>query len=154
MTLQNWAAIGEIVGSAAVVITLVYLAVQIRDSNRETRAVTLQSAINNELDMTSVLVQNAGTWEKVIRGLPLEEGEETRKGILLYNLLMTETEGRFHQYEAGYLDGAAWEHRVPAILMTVKNPMHKIWRASPGANAHSASFLKMLDEMAAKAENE
>jgi hypothetical protein len=147
MTIQDWAAVAEIVGGIAVVVTLLYLAMQIRDSNRETRAITLQSVINNDLNMNSALVENAATWHKVITGVPLEEGEETRKGILLYNLLMIENEGRFLQYKTGYLDTVAWEQRLPAIRITIRNPIHKIWRASPGAAAHSLSFLQMLDEL-------
>jgi hypothetical protein len=147
MTIQDWAAIAEIVGGLAVVLTLIYLALQIRDSNRETRASTLQSVISNDLIVLGVFAENAGTWNKVITGLPLEGEEETRKGIVLYNMLMTETEGRFFQYQTGYLDDEAWEQRLPAVRLTIGNPIHKIWRATPGANAHSLSFLRMLDEL-------
>ena len=154
---MNWdaiSAIGEIVGAIAVVITLIYLARQIRDSNRETRAVTLQATASNAIDVNTVFVDNAATWNKVISGIELEDEDEKRKGIVLYNLLMIETEARFHQFEAGYLDATAWERRLPAIRITIKNPIHKSWRASPGANAHSLSFLKMLDEMEKQAEDE
>ena len=120
---------------------------QIRDSNRETRAVTLQSVISNDLSMHAVFAANAATWNKVIAGLPLEDGEETRKGIVLYNMLMTETEGRFFQYKTGYLEAVVWEQRLPAVRITIRNPIHKIWRASPGAAAHSLGFLQMLDEL-------
>ena len=154
MSIQDWAAIGEIVGAIAVVITLLYLAMQIRDSNRKTSAVAVQAALNNEMAMIAVLIENAGTWDKVISGIPLDAGEEMRKGSLLYNLLMTETESRFHQYEAGYLSVEAWEQRLPAIRLTVKNPIHERWRATPGANAHSASFLKLLDKIADEADRE
>ncbi len=154
MSIQDWAAIGEIVGAIAVVVTLIYLAAQIRVSNRETRAVTTQSALNNEMDMIAVMVENAATWDKVITGVPLEAGEETRKGILLYNLLMAETESRYLQYKAGYLEPAAWEQRIPSIRMTIRNPMHQIWRPTPGANAHSLDFLRMLDELADEAAGE
>ena len=43
---MNWeaiSAIGEIVGALAVVITLVYLAIQIREQNRESRAAAIDS---------------------------------------------------------------------------------------------------------------
>ena len=154
MSIQDWAALAEIVGSIAVVLTLIYLAMQIRESNRETRAATVQSTLNNEMDMIAVMVENAGTWNKVVTGIPLEEGEEMRRGMLLYNLLMTETESRYHQYEAGYLDQEAWEQRLPAIRLTIGNPIHQIWRSSPGGAAKSTSFLRLLDEMAANASQE
>ena len=43
---MNWeaiSAIGEIVGALAVVITLVYLAIQVREQNRESRAAAIDS---------------------------------------------------------------------------------------------------------------
>jgi len=150
MTIQDWAAVAEIVGGIAVVLTLVYLSLQIRDSNRETRAITLQSVIGNDLSIHAVFVENAATWHKVITGAPLEDGEEMRRGIVLYNMLMSETEGRFFLYKTGYLDTVAWEQRLPAVRITIENPIHKLWRASPGAAAHSLDFLQMLDELEKK----
>ena len=98
MSIELWVGVGELVGAIAVVATLIYLAVQIRDSNREARSGTLQSALSNEMDMLTVFIDNASVWDKIVSGASLEEGEETRKGVLLYGLLMTETESRFHQY--------------------------------------------------------
>ena len=127
MSIELWVAVGELVGAIAVVVTLIYLAVQIRHSNREARSATLQSALNSEMDMLTVMIDNAAVWDKVVLGAPLEEGEETRKGVLLYGLLMTETENRFHQYELGYLDVDAWEQRLPAVRWAVKNRVHETW---------------------------
>ena len=137
MSIQDWAAIGEIVGAIAIVVTLIYLAVQIRDGNRETRAATIQSALDTEMEMISVLTKNAEIWDKVVTGAPLAAGGEMRKGILLFNLLMVETESRYHQFKAGYLDVESWEGRLPAMQTLVKNPIYEIWRSSLGGKAHS-----------------
>ena len=141
-------------GAIAVVVTLLYLARQMRDSNRETRAATLQSTMHLEMEVMSKLLENAAVWEKVVTGMPLEKGEETRRGILLFNLLMTETESRFHQFEAGYLDPAAWERRIPAVRWAVGNPIYSKWRSSPGALSRSESFLNLLDETIGRAAQE
>jgi hypothetical protein len=147
MSIELWVGVGELVGAIAVVVTLIYLAVQIRASNREARSGTLQSALSNEMDMLTVFIDNASVWDKIVSGSPLEEGEETRKGVLLYGLLMTETESRFHQYELGYLDEGAWAHRLPAVRWAVNNRVHEKWRRSPGASARSKRFLQLLDDM-------
>lgn len=72
MSIQDWAAFGEIVGAIAVVVTLLYLARQMRDSNRETRAATLQSTMYLEMEVMSKLLENAAVWGKVVTGMPLE----------------------------------------------------------------------------------
>ncbi len=79
----------EIIGTTAVVLSLIFVGVQIRDGNREARATTIQSTLNSEMELIAILTENASTWDKVITGAPLASGEEMRKGILLYNLLMT-----------------------------------------------------------------
>jgi hypothetical protein len=99
------------------------------------------------MDMLTVFIDNAAVWDKVVTGAELEEGEETRKAIILYGILMTETESRFHQYELGYLSEDAWEHRLPAVEWAVRNRVHATWRGSPGARARSKRFLKLLDDM-------
>ncbi len=43
MTLEEWAAVGEIVGGGAILVSLIYVAVQIRQANRNSRASAIQS---------------------------------------------------------------------------------------------------------------
>ena len=61
MSILEWAAVAEIVGAIAVVITLIYLAVQIRGSNLETRATTAQAALDSELFLSAELLRYAAT---------------------------------------------------------------------------------------------
>ena len=144
----------EVIGTTVVVLSLIFVAVEVRESNRETRAATIQSAWVAEMEMIAIMTENAGTWEKVVAGIPLAEGEEMRKGILLYNLVMIEAEARYHQFNAGYLDAESWEGRMPAIQMLMISPVHEIWRSSPGARAHSASFLELLDNLTEESSGE
>jgi hypothetical protein len=51
-----------------------------------TRAATVQTVLKMEMDMVMAFVDHASTWEKVVTGEPLAEGEETRKAINLFNL--------------------------------------------------------------------
>ena len=103
---------GEFFGAIAVVVTLFYLALQVRygrdateANTRETRAGTTQAALDSEMFVHSHMLRYADTWEKITSGLPLAEGEEERRGILLMNMLMALNENRFHQIESGYFEG-------------------------------------------------
>ncbi len=135
----------EIIGTTAVVLSLIFVGVQIRDGNREARATTIQSTLNSEMELIAILTENASTWDKVITGAPLASGEEMRKGILLYNLLMTERENRYYQFKSGYLETETWEGSLSALRLIADLPMFEIWRATPGAMNHSTEFLELLD---------
>jgi len=103
---MNWelaASIAEVVGAVAVVVSLVYLAIQIRSNTRAAKANAYQLAIQAEMETAVVFTDHADAWDKVMRGAGLAEGAEKRTGILLYNLLMLDSERRYQQYAWGYL---------------------------------------------------
>ncbi len=45
MSLQDWGAIGELLGGVAIIVSLLYVGLQIKHGNRETRANTLQATL-------------------------------------------------------------------------------------------------------------
>ena len=147
-TLTELAAIAEIVGVIAIVPSLIFVGVQIQRSNRETRAATVQAASNSELYLGATFADHAETWEKVLAGVPLTEGEERRKGIILYNMIMTESENRYHQFSSGFLEASSWEGRLASVRALVRAPLFETWRNSVGALVHSSDFLDLVDELA------
>lgn len=154
MELSDLASIAEIVGFVALVPSLIYVGLQIRKGNRETRAATIQSTLSSEMEMIAVLTEHAAVWDKVVTGDPLANGVETRKGILLFNMLMTEAENRYYQFDSGYLDAQSWEGRVFSLRPIVVLPMYELWRKSPGGMNHSADFLELLDSLTEEASAE
>ncbi len=141
------ASIAEVVGAIAVVVSLIYLSIQIRAGTKATKAAAFQAVVQSEMDFASIVIENAGTWEKIVTDAPLSEGEETRAAIVLYNLFMLDSERRFHQYNAGYLEAAAWEGRLRSLPLVVKFSIFDRWKSSLGGMAHSADFLELLDEL-------
>jgi hypothetical protein len=154
MALEHYANIAEIVGVILVVVTLVFLTLQIRQNTRALRSTTIQSVMQSELAMMSILVENAATWEKISSGSPLASGEETRRAIVLFNVYMIETESRYHQFKTGYLDPQPWEGRLGTLPAVVRMPVFKLWRASHGGQSHAADFLALLDELVREDNNE
>ncbi len=152
--LAQLASLAEIIASIAVVLSLIFVGLQISEATRETKAATLRSAADSELFMAATVLNHASTWDKVLNGEPLASGEETRTGIILFNLLMIESENRYHQFQAGFLDAQSWEGRHATLGSLAKLPIYTVWRDSPGAKGHSADFLDLLDSYAAKAPNE
>jgi hypothetical protein len=152
--LAELAPLAEIIASISVVVTLIFVGLQISDANRETRAATLQSAAESEMFLAATLLPHAGTWDKVLSGEPLANGEETRTAIILFNLLIVETESRYQQFNSGYLSAESWEGRRSVLRSLANLPIYSVWRDSPGANGRSAEFLAMLDSLREKTPNE
>ncbi len=138
--LSDLASIAEIIASVGVILSLIFVGLQINDGNRETRAATIQASLDSEMFFQSQMLRYADTWEKVVTGMPLSEGEETRKGIVIFNMLMTLNENRFHQFNSGYLESA-----LTNIELVRSFPFYETWRGSGGARARSPDFLKYLD---------
>ena len=86
--LSDWASIAEIIAAIGVIFSLIFVGLQINEGNLETRAATNQATADAEAFMIVTFANHSYTWNKVITGAPLESGAESRKGILLYNLLM------------------------------------------------------------------
>ena len=73
MDLQDWGSIGEMVGGVAVIVTLGYLAVQIRQS---TRATIAQSELNSHqmaMELSLPLIKEPETAALVFSGLSGEQ---------------------------------------------------------------------------------
>ena len=146
-TLSELGSIAEIVGLLAIVPSLIFVGVQLARGNRGARASTIQSIMNSEMEMTARFADHAGTWDKVVAGEPLSDGEEARRGVVLLNVLMTDSENRCHQFQAGYLDAQRWEARSSIFPSLVRMPIFQIWRASLGARSRSADFLDIFDKI-------
>lgn len=147
MDLDNIANVAEIVGVILVVVTLVFLTLQIRQNTDALMTTTMQAAMQSEMEFASIIIDNADVWDKVLSSKPLLAGEETRRGIILVNIFMIDTESRYHQFQAGYLDAQSWECRRGTLPEWVGLQIFEQWRYSLGGLSHSADFLQLLDNL-------
>lgn len=146
MDIEFYANVAEIAGGAIVVVTLVFLTVQIRQNTQAMRSTTIQATMQSEMAFAQILVENADVWDKVLTAQPLTEGGETRTAIVLYNTFMIDTESRWQQYRHGNLHAQHWEGRFSQLNLVVNLPIYDIWIDTPGARSHSPEFLDLLAE--------
>jgi hypothetical protein len=110
MSVQDWGAVGEIVGAIAVVISLLYLATQIRTQNRETRLSTINSSLSEWNSLLSLVADNAQLaeiWSRGLRNERLSEGEEVQFRAFS-NSYFRVLEGLYLQHLEGRLDDRIW----------------------------------------------
>ncbi len=114
MTLQNLGNLGEFIGAIAVVISLVYLAAQIRQNTRALHSSSyaqsaeqlwlVNLAVAQDHDLARILAEfNAGK--------PLSLEDSVRLESIL-NPLFFGMENLYRQYERGLLDSDTWENVV------------------------------------------
>lgn len=147
---MNWdgiGAVGEIVGAVAVIVSLVYLSVQVKHTNKLARNASTQSVIASEATFASILLQHAGVWNKVISGESFVDAIEEREGIILFNLYLLDTENRFRQWKNGFLEDQSWQGREKMLDKMVILPIYKIWKKSLSVASYSKDFLDLLDEV-------
>lgn len=130
---MNWdaiGAIGEIIGAAAVVASLVYLAVQIRSQNREARMASVHQVVEGyrtsiswlkDPSMASVFIDAMENYDAL-----------TAKDRLQFDMYVTNTmrafEEAYVQWKAKRLDDDTWEAAMaPVKDVVATETFEKFW---------------------------
>jgi hypothetical protein len=147
----NWdvvAAISEVVGAAAVVISLIYLAVQIRQNTNAIRGATLdaitahmQAELRWSSDMPDVFRQalqdpDSLTWEESWR---LSEW---------VTAAFTARQNEYHQYRQGLLDDDVWESIENIIRLLIGMEWIYTWWCDYGRKNLADSFVQKVESIA------
>ena len=132
----------ESIGTLAVVLSLIFVGIEIRDGNRETRAATTQAALDAEMAFQAELIENSDVWERVVMGGDYSDEVELRRATALFNMSMTLNDNRFQMMESGYIEYSAGN--LPRIVTL---PFYEHWRESIGASGRSEEFLEYVDDL-------
>jgi hypothetical protein len=138
--------IGDFVGGIAVILTLIYLAVQIRDNTRSTRLVAMQSAMLSAQNVGKLPAQDRDLARVVRVGLAapddLDEDEFQQLRYYLMSYLRVH-EDLFVQHKAGVIDDETWLARASSLRTIFSTPGgRKIWDAS---NAYRPDFQAWMN---------
>jgi len=153
---MNWealGAIGEIVGAVAVVLTLGYLAVQIRQNTRAVRAASFQTIDQSRSDFLSTIL-DPEVLDVYLRGMrdrsTLPEIERAKFDILM-NKLFTGLENQLYQYEHGNSEEEVLECLRGVTRWYFRHPGVKQWwevKVAP----YTETFTRFVENEAASIE--
>ncbi len=111
MTIQDLGAIGELVGGVAVVVTLMYLAIQIRQNTKVHASLIRQNFYDATQRQILHAVESPGFNELINRGWTTDEsltgGERTQIWRHMQGVLIG-YQGAFEQYKSGALPEKDW----------------------------------------------
>lgn len=131
---MNWEAIGavgEIIGAVAVVVTLAYLAVQVRNSTRIARSATRQAIAETAMAHGSNLVSDKELMATLVRDLKGQEVDEVDWVRLLGHnyITMRHYENIHYQHLAGMIEQDEWQgfrENLKAVLEW--RSMQEFWK--------------------------
>ena len=140
--LSDWASIAEILGAVAIVISLIFVGLQLNDGNREARAATTQAVLDAEMSFQAELVRNADAWEKVVSRGDMSDPVDVQRAVALFNMSMTMHDNKYQMMLSGYL-----RYPEESSRGMVRLSMFDTWRQSQGAKARSPEFLEYIDNL-------
>jgi hypothetical protein len=144
---MNWEAVGavaEAVGALGVIVSLLYLAVQIRQSNRGLRATAYKDlllSIVSTREFISSSSELPDVWHAGLRSFDsLSEADRYRFATIMARAI-TNLEIALHFHELGVLEYSMLEPRERTILGLLRSPGGTAWwkNAQLGAKRRGAS---------------
>ena len=146
MTIQDLGSIGELVAAIATVMTLAYLALQIRQNTRSVLSATeleLMAAWNH---LHVIRSQDPQLNEILVRGLvgsePLNEIEASRFASLCFSQ-MNLYQATYHQYRRGVLAQELWDARERSLSRILRLPGLRVW-LDDNLFTYSESFAELV----------
>lgn len=118
LTLSEWASIAEIIGAIAVVLSLLYVGIQVQENTSEVRATNRQALISRSNTAVVNVAGNAAlalTLSKPSQGVPLTPEELAQHQYFVRGMLYDVQEG-FLLHLEGRLDDEYWRTRAAVVL--------------------------------------
>jgi len=150
--MMNWDAIGaagEVFGGIAVLISIVYLAIQVKQNTEENRVLRAQGLVAANADANALIANNSELSEIVRAGMfdfdALSETEQFRFSTLFFSF-MSKYDFAYHQRITGRLDEQFWERTAYDIRVFLNLPGANRWwhRDKP---RYSPEFAAYVDEL-------
>jgi len=151
---MNWEAIeavGEIISALAVVITLAYLAIQIRQNNDLLRSESRQVLVSNDVTSLRAGIELSEVFAKFVSERELS-AEEQLKLSFMFALDLRNREFEYFQYKNGLLDEETWLAYRHVILINHSSELGKKWWDEVGRGIVHPKFAKLIDDLLENAE--
>ncbi len=146
----NWdaiGAIGEIIGAGAVVISILYLAFQVRQNTRSVQGTTIQAVtdtIQNEQRWSSEL---SSIWVKVIDGTDSLSAEEEFRFCEWLIAAMHARQNEHIQFTKGLLAPELWHGSEGIIRMIGSVEWIRVWWRNAYKAMYTQQFIAIVDEL-------
>jgi hypothetical protein len=157
--MEEWAAVAEIVGAIAVVVTLVYLSIQVRHSKKSLDANTtairgqvISDVTKNMQDHMMMVVQGRDV-ASVVQKMATEDELEPDDALLLDMLLtamFVARQNEYFQWKQGMLDESVFRSLHHIIFTILGTPSGIHWWRHEGSKLVAPEFVEFVDQLVAE----
>ena len=147
MTLDQLANIGEIIGSIAVIISIIYLAIQIRTNTEAERTSTYQAVVSDFGALNNTMASTPDLSHLFVKAMEdyhqLSPDEKARISQIFFQSFHY-FENMFYQHQKGYLDEEVWTGWKRLMLTYYSRPGFQTWWEHR-RDVYSESFALFLE---------
>jgi len=145
MTLEQFAYLSEIIGGIVIVVTLIYLSLQVRQGAELLRSESRQAQVNNGLVGVYKLIEHPELG-RVFSGTETPSFEEKTRLQFWIIGQMRAREHEWLQYQSGALDEVTWlSYRGVIYFVLGTERARALWRLC--SVYFNADFAEMVDKM-------
>jgi hypothetical protein len=148
---MNWtkaSAVAEILSSVAILITLVYLVVEIQQNSEATQADTRQAILDSDQQFLAFYVDSPELSDFQYKG-DLSDEERIRLSYLLITFVRMR-ESNWLQYENETLDDVTWQAYRLSLIAVLSTPQTRAWWQNFGVERiFDSEFISLVDELLA-----
>ncbi len=126
MTLEQYGYLAEIIGVIIVVVTLLYLSVQVRQGAHLMRSESRQALTNNQREVLFSYLDNMDLFDKMADPQKLSQADQRRFSVI-WMANMRNREHEWFQYKDGILDEPTWLSYREIIRLTLSSKRHRTW---------------------------
>ena len=150
---MNWEAIGavgEIVGATAVVLTLIYLAVQVRRGTRATQAASFQAASALDQDFLLTLGKDPVTaqlWNTYLTDPESLSTDQSLQGLYLFISFLRRLENLYFQHRLGALSEEGWQSRQGLLVNIASSRGYSAFLNSGSTVGVTGEFARYMAQL-------
>jgi len=148
MKLERLSATAELVSSVAIVVTLVYLTMEVRQNTEAQHAQSRQSILSSSQAELFVLMDHPD----VLRGLFGEDSLTDEQSIRIDAWLsgvLRAREFSWLQYRRGIMDESQWSTELAVTLSVMSPGRSRLWWDRAGRTYVGPEFAQFLDDLLA-----
>ena len=130
MSLQDLGNLGEFIGAVAVIVSLIYVGVQVRQNTQSVRTSAFQAAIRDATDTIDHVVHDSELiriWLVGLRDLDSLSPEDRYRFAAYMTSVLRRYESLLYQTQQGTLDPDAWEGIRANLKNTFSHPGIVVW---------------------------
>jgi len=144
-TAQLLGNLGEFIGAIVIVVTLIYLAMQVRQNTNALQAQSRQAVLSGAQAELFKLIENPDISINMSKAESLTTEEQVKLGHW-FGAVMRLREFSWQQYQNGIIDDVQWSTELGIIQSVLSAHRSRTWWDSVGQNIFGAKFAAFVND--------